>query len=267
MTKRQKQALGWLCAGAAAVAVGIGVDNRRIEIEPITVTLPDLPDAFRGCRIAVVADIHIPRCVRSPEALEQLLKKQQPDYILMPGDLIVDDDFDRTELTAYAQAVAAVAPAYAVEGNHERRSRADTRAAWAACLSDAGITVLHDEAIVLTRDGQELTLAGLSSGTPFALPEGTPRPVLAMAHYPENLPAYAAASLDLVVAGHAHGGQIRLFGQGLFSPGEGFFPQYTSGLYQQDTTHMVVSRGLCFSPFPFRVGNCPHLPLITLEGI
>lgn len=265
MTKRQKHTLGLVCAGVLAATVGIWVDNVRIEVEPIPVTLPALPDAFRGCRLAVVADLHIPRCVRSAEELGQLLQAQNPDYILMPGDLIVNDAFDRAQLTAYARALSAVAPTYAVEGNHERRMDVASRAQWAACLSDGGVTVLHDESLILTRGGQTLTLAGLSSGKPFVLPEGVSRPVLAMAHYPENLPSYAAASLDLVVSGHAHGGQARVFGQGLFSPGEGFFPHYTSGLYQQNETQMAVSRGLCLSPFPFRLGNCPHLPVLILQ--
>ena len=73
------------------------------------------------------------------------------------------------------------------------------------------------------------------------------------------------AGVDLVLSGHAHGGQIRLpFVGGLIAPGQGLFPEYDAGLYTEGDTHMVVSRGIGNSVFPFRVNNRPEIVVVTL---
>lgn len=77
-----------------------------------------------------------------------------------------------------------------------------------------------------------------------------------LCHHPEywNLrePNLINHKIDLILSGHAHGGQMRVFGQGLFSPGQGWFPKYTSGVYQGEYGSLVVSRGLSntASPIP-----------------
>jgi len=72
--------------------------------------------------------------------------------------------------------------------------------------------------------------------------------------------------VDLVFAGHAHGGQFRFpFLGGLFAPNQGLFPKYTSGVYTEADTSMVVSRGLSNSIIPVRVFNRPELVVVTLR--
>ena len=87
-----------------------------------------------------------------------------------------------------------------------------------------------------------------------------------LSHRPEMLDVYAAAGMDLVFSGHAHGGHVRLGGRSLFSPDQGFLPTYTHGVYKKDDTQMVVSRGLGNSSLPWRVNNPPHLPLLVLSA-
>ena len=73
--------------------------------------------------------------------------------------------------------------------------------------------------------------------------------------------------MDLVLAGHAHGGQWRLPGVGgLFAPGQGPLPKYTAGMYRLGNTVMCVSRGLGNSSFPLRIENKPELVTVTLRG-
>ena len=70
---------------------------------------------------------------------------------------------------------------------------------------------------------------------------------------------------DLVLTGHAHGGQFRIpFVGGLYAPAQGAFPKYDSGLYTKGTTNMIVSRGLGNSAFPFRINNTPEIVIVTL---
>ena len=84
---------------------------------------------------------------------------------------------------------------------------------------------------------------------------------------------YACDGVDLIFAGHAHGGQIRLpFTEGLFAPGQGVLPKLTSGVHSakdlpaagSSETVMVISRGLGNSTFPFRLFNRPEIVAVEL---
>ena len=86
-----------------------------------------------------------------------------------------------------------------------------------------------------------------------------------LAHHPEQLETYSDYSFDLVFSGHAHGGQVRIFGQGIIAPNQGVFPEYTSGLYEMNGTQLVVSRGIGNSRFPLRLFNRPHLIITELK--
>lgn len=263
--RKQTLLLAAACSAAAALAAaGFILDNRRVDAGEVTVRISTLPAGLDGLRIAHLSDLHYPKCARSPQALAELVESLEPDLIVLTGDLIDrHETFDRKELAEAAERLAAIAPSYAVAGNHEFRAGAFDE--WKTILTENGVTVLDDEWAVFTRDGAALLLGGLTHGKPDALPErGGCRVVLS--HYPENFSDYAGAGYDLVLSGHAHGGQVRIFGQGLLSPGEGLFPRYTSGLYRKENTQMVVSRGLRSGWMPPRVGNAPHLPLVVLEA-
>ena len=77
---------------------------------------------------------------------------------------------------------------------------------------------------------------------------------------------YVRADVDLVLSGHAHGGQFRLpFVGGLVAPNQGLFPKYDAGLYTEENTNMIVSRGIGNSILPFRFNNRPEVILIELK--
>lgn len=87
-----------------------------------------------------------------------------------------------------------------------------------------------------------------------------------LSHRPELFISYVESGVDLVLSGHAHGGQFRLpFVGGLMAPNQGLFPEYDAGLYIKENTHMIVSRGIGNSILPFRVNNRPEVILIVLE--
>ena len=86
-----------------------------------------------------------------------------------------------------------------------------------------------------------------------------------LAHRPHLFASYVGADVDLVLSGHAHGGQFRLpFLGGVYVPSQGFFPEYDAGLYTDGRTQMIVNRGIGNSAFPFRINNRPELLLIEL---
>lgn len=89
---------------------------------------------------------------------------------------------------------------------------------------------------------------------------------LLLSHRPELFDVYVTCNADLVLSGHAHGGQFRLpFIGGLAAPNQGLFPKYDAGLFSEGKTKMLVSRGIGNSIFPFRVNNRPEIILIELQ--
>ena len=91
---------------------------------------------------------------------------------------------------------------------------------------------------------------------------------LLLSHRPELFDTYVGCDMDLVLSGHAHGGQFRLpFVGGLIAPNQGLFPEYDAGLYSEGDTNMIVSRGIGNSLFPFRFNNRPEVVLVELKGL
>ncbi len=88
-----------------------------------------------------------------------------------------------------------------------------------------------------------------------------------LSHRPEYFDVYVSSDIDLIFSGHAHGGQFVLpFIGGLFAPGQGFFPEYTSGAHNTDNTTLIISRGLGNSLFPLRINNPPEIIIAELTG-
>ena len=248
-------------------------ENTRLQITSFPVNAPGLPEGLDGLQIAHISDLHNAEFGEGNRDLLTLLADCRPDIIAITGDLI---DSRRTDLEIavhFAEEAAKIAPCYYVPGNHE--ARIPEYAQLKAALTEAGVTVLENQAVPLETDGGRITIAGavdpaFSGSQTFsqvlsdlASQEFT----LLLSHRPEFFDLYALQGFPLVLSGHAHGGQFRLpFLGGILAPGQGFFPEYDSGLYTQGSTSLVVSRGLGNSLFPFRLNNPPEIILITLKG-
>ena len=90
---------------------------------------------------------------------------------------------------------------------------------------------------------------------------------LVLAHRPERFPLYAGTGADVVLSGHAHGGQIRLFRRGLYAPQQGVFPKYTEGVYNSGDSILYVSRGLGNTIVTPRVFNTPELNVLDFDPV
>ena len=237
--------------------------DQTVQVEEISVTCPRLPTAFHGTRIAVVADVHFPDALLSIPELIACVKAQHPDAIFLPGDLTNSYTyFDDTRLAKLAYALSKIAPCFAVSGNHEQRLNREQR--YGAILVQNGVQFLNDRYADWAVKGQTLRIFGMCHKRPKPL-DVHAQPAIAIAHKPDHFPYYRAARWNLVVCGHAHGGQMRIGTRALYAPGQGFFPTYTGGVYQADGTTMVVSRGLGNSSIPWRIDNRPHLPILILQ--
>lgn len=243
-----------------------------------TITSSRLPEAFHGFRIAQISDLHNAEMGEDNEKLLSLLRESRPNIIVFTGDLI---DSRRTDLQValdFARSAVQIAPCYFVTGNHEARKSEEFLLQMEEALARAGVTVLRNEMVTLSIGDAQIYLGGIDD--PFLgtreewdnmwqsmdtiYPEEGFR--ILLAHRPEHFQRYCQADIDLALTGHVHGGQFRLpFLGGLFGPGQGLFPKYDSGVFTQENTHMVVSRGIGNSLIPLRFNNRPEVVLVVLE--
>ncbi len=252
--------------------------NTALMVSEIGVTGTKLPQNFVGYRIAQVSDLHNAEFGENNEVLIDLLQGTEPDLIVLTGDLVDSNHTDLAVSLAFAQQAVSIAPTYYVPGNHEARIPSYDQLR--EDLIRAGVVVLENEAVLLERDGASIHLIGVQDPSFFADPDHEESAMAAiltdlvpedgsytvlLSHRPELFDTYVASGVDLVLAGHAHGGQVRLpFLGGVVAPGQGLFPAYDAGLYTEGDTNMVVSRGIGNSIIPFRVNNRPELVLVTL---
>jgi len=262
-----------LLLAAGAFAGWIFWADTALKLTEYRIQDPNLPEGFSGMRIIQVSDLHNTEFGEDNEKLLNLIRRAEPEIIVITGDLV---DSRRTDLklaVAFAEKAVQIAPVYFAPGNHESRlAYGEIR----ENLTAAGVTVLDNEGIFLERGGSQLALLGvqdpdfgLHPGVEAVLAEMMQRVdgySILLSHRPELFDTYVQEGVNLVFTGHAHGGQFRLpFVGGLFAPGQGPFPEYDSGIYSALDTTMVVSRGLGNSVIPIRFNNRPDLIVVQLE--
>lgn len=204
---------------------------------------------------------------------------QGADAILIVGDLVDRHDrrtngFDNA--VRFLNEAPTVAPVFYAIGNHERKLK--TLADYWPHVERSRVTVLDDAFV----DFGGIVLGGLSSirvgkeehKLPLQLVEKKPflramseQPgfKLLMCHHPEYFPtAVLNRDIDLTVAGHAHGGQVRIGRQGIYSPGQWLFPKLTSGFYYND--RLLVSRGVANATWAPRINCACEVIMLHLEG-
>ena len=244
--------------------------------------------------IGLVADLH----ERDPEWVLRLLRQEKPDLILVAGDtferhgecrdtqqleegragrlvrhaLMKADDFievllgegvhDTEAAYRFLREAGSIAPVFLSSGNHEWYFTPEDL----AVMKESGTTLLENGDCEIRRDGETIRIGGLS-GIPdlhwvreFAQKDGYK---ILLCHHPEYYTRFLKElSLDLIVSGHAHGGQIRIGNRGIYSPGQGLFPRYTKGVYDG---RLVVTSGASNTASVPRWGNPCEVVLIHCQ--
>ena len=255
--------------------------NAALELNTYTISSRGLPDAFDGYRIAQVSDLHNAEFGDGNQRLLDMLREAEPDMIAITGDLIDSRKTNIAVALAFAEEAVRIAPCYYVSGNHE--ARVPEYRELKAGLEAAGVTVLDDARVEIEISGNSITIIGVNDPSFLAdyltsdaavmdrklseLSSEDASFTILLSHRPELFDTYAAHDMDLVLTGHAHGGQFRLpLIGGLIAPNQGLFPKYDDGLYSEGNTNMIVSRGLGNSIIPFRFNNRPEVVLIELKS-
>lgn len=273
----------WLSLFAATILFISWVvwGNTALEINEYEIKSDKIPDAFEGFRIAQISDLHNTEIGGENAKLLSMLKDAEPDIIVITGDIIDSYHTDIDVALQFIEKVVKIAPCYYVTGNHEARLLSEDYLSFEKKMKEDGICVLHDETVRIERDGEYILLGGIDDPS-FAsrfydvaysdlsshigeIFEEAEFQIL-LSHRPELFSEYVDAGVDLVFSGHAHGGQFRIpFIGGVVAPNQGFFPKYDAGLFVEDGTNMIVSRGIGNSIIPLRFNNRPEIILIMLN--
>jgi len=246
----------------------------------VCISSTDIPLSFNGFRIAHISDLHNAEIGKNNVDLLETLRISNPDMIAITGDLLDSRKTDIPVALHFIEEAVKIAPCYYVTGNHE--ARIEKIGEFQNSLTALGVTVMEDASINLTHNGESITLLGVndpSFQTDYLFGDADTIMnlklqklvkedscfTILLSHRPELFDIYVDNSVDLVLSGHAHGGQFRIpFIGGVIAPNQGFFPKYDSGLYTKKNTNMIVSRGVGNSIMPFRINNPPEIILIEL---
>lgn len=226
-------------------------------------------------RIAFLADLHSCNYGDKSKYLSQKIKKASPDIVLLGGDIIDDVlPFDDTKI--FLEKLAKDYACYYVLGNHEYwTGRVDEIKLF---IKNCGITLLEGDAKTIKINSQVINICGIDD---FEVGEKAFLEQLSqfyandlkifnllLAHRPEYIEKYLGYNFDLILAGHAHGGQWRIpyILNGLYAPNQGWFPPYAGGLYIFNETSFIVSRGLAKESTNLpRIFNRPELVIVDIN--
>jgi len=226
-------------------------------------------------KLVVLADFHSSNYGKNQEELVNAIKKEKPDLILMPGD-IVDDIRDRTPCTVLLNQIKGIAPIYYIYGNHEMNYK--VKQSITNYLLSFGVNIVNNTFVDVPVKNTTLRIFGLQDPQDKVPPDTWQREIkkmsdsvdekysILLSHRPTFVKEYKKTKFDLILCGHAHGGQWRLpwSEQGLFCSDEGLFPKYSSGRFNLGTPTMLVSRGLCKNSIP-RLFNKPEILSVTIK--
>lgn len=257
-------------------------ENKSIMTTEMEIVSNRIPETFSGYRIVQISDLHNEEFGKGNKQLIEKVKEAEPDIIVMTGDMIDVYDLKIDVAVNFAKNMKAIAPTYFVTGNHESKTLD-----YPLLLGEyekVGVTVLDNKKVFIEKDGEKINLLGIDDQNFFLtylcgtddenitvvlgkLVEGIEGYTILLAHRPEKINVYSSFDIDLVLSGHAHGGQINIpLVGGLKAPGQGWLPEYYEGLHKVGDTQMVISRGLGNSAFPFRINNRPEIVIVELKS-
>lgn len=252
--------------------------NFYVDIQHFDINTDKLPDSFNNYLIAHIADYHNRGSALVDKQILSSLQEEKPDIIVITGDLIDCEKLDVDKALSFADELCDIAPVYFVAGNHEANVSKFNFTGFCYLingLKELGVTFLRNDFVKISNEaGDTFNLYGIHDPYFYGgyeqvfqrteilcdeLDMNIDEFNVLLAHHPETLAVYKKFKIDVVFSGHAHGGQITLFGTPIVAPDQKLFPPYTEGLYRAGVTKLIVSRGIGYSNFPLRVFCNPHL--------
>lgn len=267
--------MGLFVIGIAAALWGFWIEPASLHNATHRLSLPRWPEACAGLRVAVLADLHTGSPFNGVDKLDEIValtQRARPDLVLVAGDLVIDGVIGGRFVPPreIARRIARLRPSigvFAVLGNHDwwHGARKVRRA-----LEQEGIPVIDDRAVSLAKGECRFWLVGIGDlweGRPdvrkalSAVPVGDP--VVVLTHNPDLFPVIPAR-VNLTIAGHTHGGQVRLPLIGSPIAPSRYGDRYALGHVVERGRHLFVSPGLGTSIIPVRFLVPPEVSVLHL---
>ena len=282
MKRNLIMSLGIILAIIISITLGIFYGNTKIKVSMYDIEDEKIPVSFEDYTIVQVSDLHNATFGKKQETLLGAIEQEKPDMVVITGDLIDSSSADVENAMEFVEGAVKLAPVYYVTGNHEAATNKYLELE--KQLELAGVTILRNASVEIECEDYSIQLLGVDdpnftkTDEMFDMSTGimknnleemdiTDEYTILLSHRPELINIYSEYSIDLVLSGHAHGGQVIIpFVGGLVAPNQGFFPEYTEGIHEINNTKMIISRGLGNSIIPIRVNNLPELVVIKLHN-
>lgn len=263
------------------VAIGIlmiFITNDKIELTNIDIQSDKVSNSIK---IVQISDLHDAEFGENNSELINKIIEQNPDLIVATGDMFdsARTDINKTyDLFLKLNENSKCSIIY-IPGNHEI-ARTSSYTKLKSMLEATNVHVIENDLSEITLNDNILNIICIDNNIKYNVSKleniiDNNKNInfnhfnLVLCHYPENFNSLIDCNIplhmDLILSGHAHGGQIRIFGKSLYAPNQGFNPYYTNGLYElKNNTKLIVNRGLGNSQFPLRINNKPEITVINI---
>ncbi len=272
MKKSSKKKLITYAAITAVLAVFCFWQNNMLTVSEYSYKTDKIEAELDGFKIVQISDLHNKSFGKKQKRLMEKIKKLSPDIIVITGDIADSNHTDIPKALEFVEESVKIAETYYITGNHEYWLDDGEFAEIIDGIEEAGAVYLSDETVNVTKNGKSFALTGVDDLSLVNFSDRCPKLDgsklnVILAHEPQYIEAYSVhGNVDLVLSGHAHGGQFALpFIGGIVAPDQGFFPEYTEGLHKMGDTSMIISRGLGNSVIPLRLLNYPEIVCVTIE--
>jgi len=268
MTVRYGSAVNEVASLSSERLPGCSVEHVQVDLR-----FPDLPPAFDGLRIGMLSDLHIARRTRTVDALVDWTAAQSVDLWAVTGDVLEGLE-GVPQVARIVEVMRAPLGCFAVAGNNDHRCYTLPEGP-PALFREVGLPLLDNTHTVLSRGGARVALIGVDD--PYRAKDDLPRAVegvddglfrVLLAHSPGVVFHAAAAGVRLLLAGHTHGGQIRLPWVGALmarSGVRGCGRRMAAGAFSVDQVVAYVSRGIGTSWIALRVFCPPEVTTLRLH--
>ena len=255
-------------------------ENKALQVTEYEIDCSSHPE-LNGFTIVQISDLHNEEFGEGQKKLLNMVSECNPDMIAITGDFI-DCRHPNVDIAMeFIEGALDIAPVYYIPGNHERWVFKEYKDLCQR-MKEAGVHLMTDTQEPLFYNNNEIVCMGIKDPDFYDAAESDTKKLLTrevinefeyteedftllLSHRPELFDIYTEAGINLILTGHAHGGQFRLpFIGGLAAPNQGLFPKYDAGVFSENVTHMVVSRGIGNSIIPIRFNNPPEIVVVKL---
>lgn len=271
MMKKLKK-IGLLLIFFVSIYTFIYYQNNNLEVINYEIINSKIPASFNDFKIIQISDYHNTTNEMLNKSIEEAIEDIKPNLIMITGDLIDSTYTNVDQAISLIDGIKEIAPIYFTTGNHETWS--EEYPELYKELIKREVKVLNNDKESIYQEDDYINILGIEDSETITELRENLKGVekdkdifnVLLSHRPEHFEEYVKLDLDLVLTGHAHGGQIRIFNQGLIAPNQGLFPKYTSGVITKDNTTMIISKGIGNSVIPIRINNHPELVVVTLKN-